>query len=146
MLWGRELTMVDTASLRHQHDELLELARRLEEHLTLDGAVNHHQFLHALLEELGTSLSQHLEEEDEALYASLLESLDPAVQRFSLEFREEMDAIVEAFDEYEHRWPTGTSIRRDPTGFVAHSKWILPMLERRLERENERLYPIADRE
>ena len=138
--------MVDTASLRHQHDELLELARTLEEHLTPDEVASHHQLLHELMNELGASLSRHLEEEDAALYASLFESFDPAVQRFSLEFHEEMDAIVEAFDEYEHRWPTGTSIRRDPTGFVAHSKWILPMLERRLERENERLYPIADRE
>lgn len=136
--------MIDTAVLRHQHEELLELAGTLSALLTPDGAARECERMRALLDALGRSLELHLALEDTDLYAPLLNSLDPAVQRFSREFHDEMDILVEAFESYEHRWPTATAIRRDPIGFVAHSKRILPVLAQRFERENARLYPIAD--
>ena len=137
--------MTSTEVLRRQHDEILKAAGEIglllnEDRLTSDGGR-----IRGLLAKLAGQVGVHLAIEDNAIYPELLSHQDQTVQAMAREFVAEMGGIRAAFTSYTERWPSGSSIQSNPSGFIQETKSIFAALSARIERENTELYVLVDK-
>ncbi len=93
---------------------------------------------------LRDTLTRHLKCEDWALYPKLQARGDPELSRLAKEFVDEMGHIASDFLAYDRRW-TPETIEADWPGFCAETTGILDALAMRIEREDQDLYPVAER-
>ncbi len=88
----------------------------------------------------------HSTMENEALYPRLLEHADPDVRASAQRLFNELGGIYDAFALHHARWSTVELISIDPHTFVRHTQEVFARLRLRVERENDELYPLADRD
>ena len=93
---------------------------------------------------LRDTLTRHLRCEDWALYPRLRASGDGEAVRLEATFVDEMGHIAGDFAAYDARW-TAEAVEADWDGFRAETAAVLAALGRRIDRENEHLYPVAER-
>lgn len=93
---------------------------------------------------LRDTLTRHLKCEDWALYPRLRASGDAEAVRLAGMFVDEMGHIASDFSAYDARW-TAEAIEADWDGFRAETTGILDALGMRIDRENQHLYPVAER-
>lgn len=129
-----------TDKFRVQHNEILQIAKEMTEHLRgqPDPAV-----LRKLLSNLAGKLQFHLAMEDQALYPRLQGAADPKVKAMAKQFMTEMGGLGDAFAAYNSKWQV-SAIRVDPAGFISETQAVFTALTQRIARENRELYPLAD--
>lgn len=93
---------------------------------------------------LRDTLIRHLKCEDWALYPKLQAKGDPDLSRLAEEFVAEMGHIASDFAAYDTRW-TAAAVEADWAGFCAETNGILDALAMRIKREEQDLYPVAER-
>jgi hypothetical protein len=90
-------------------------------------------------------LKAHLALEDSTLYPKLMAHADPAVATTARRYQQEMGGLQTAFSNYIERWPTAPSIQQQPDLFLSQTQQVVTALLARVEREDNELYPMADR-
>ena len=93
---------------------------------------------------LRDTLVRHLKCEDWALYPRLRSSGDAEAVRIATIFVDEMGHIAGDFAAYDARW-TPEAVEADWEGFLGETAGILDALGMRIEREEQQLYPLAER-
>lgn len=93
---------------------------------------------------LRDTLVRHLKCEDWALYPRMQSSGDAEVMRIARIFVDEMGHIAGDFAAYDARW-TPEAVEADWDGFRGETIGILDALGMRIEREEQQLYPLAER-
>ncbi|WP_374526208.1 hemerythrin domain-containing protein [Sphingopyxis sp.] len=93
---------------------------------------------------LRDTLTRHLKCEDWALYPTLQAKGDPDLSRLAHQFVDEMGHIASDFAAYDARW-TMAAVESDWAGFCTETTGILDALAMRIEREEQDLYPVAER-
>ncbi len=86
-------------------------------------------------------LLTHLAKEDALLYPSLRSAAEPRVAAMARRFSEEMGDLAAVYRDYIAGWPT-ERIEREWQDFCADTRGILKALTRRIEREEQTLYPM----
>lgn len=133
-----------TRPYRKQHDELVDLVAVLAPSLGATAAREHPDTARRALSQLWGKLTIHLAMEDDVLYPRLLSCGDALAEAKALSFSDEMGPLRSRFEEFLARW-TEVSIARDASGFSAETHALIRALTTRIDRENNELYPIADR-
>lgn len=136
--------MSRTKNFRIQHDELLKLAEEITAMLAPARIAGESAKVRELLSKLAGQLRVHLAMEDKALYPTLLAAKDPNVQATARRFVDDMGGITKVFGDYSAKWATSSAIAASPERFVADTKALFGALGKRIERENQDLYPLAD--
>ena len=98
-----------------------------------------------LVSRFSGKLLVHAEMENGALYPRLLHSADDDVRARATALYEEVKRIYASFESYARRWPSAEAIAADPAGFVRDTRDVMRILGTRMRRENDELYPMADR-
>jgi len=135
------LSSVD--NFKRQHDDLVKVANEIS------GLLNPVQLskdavqVRTLLSTLAGKLKIHLAMEDKALYPKLLAHHDEVVRRTATQFMDEMGGISEAFTSYLNKWPTASVIQSNASTFVRETKEIFSALSMRIQKENNKLYPLV---
>lgn len=134
-----------TAKFREQHNELLAMAKELgallnETSLSKSGAE-----ARSSLSRLMGKLVMHLTVEDNVLYPELKASRDPMVSGLAQRAAAEMAKITQTVSVYNNKWRTATSIQSNPAEFIAESKLVIFLLNKRIKWENQELYAACDR-
>ena len=93
---------------------------------------------------LRDTLVRHLKCEDWALYPRMQSSGDAEVMRIARIFVDEMGHIAGDFAAYDARW-TPEAGEADWDAFRGETIGILDALGMRIEREEQQLYPLAER-
>jgi len=93
---------------------------------------------------LRDTLIRHLKCEDWILYPRLKTSGDPHLVQMAYDFVHEMGGIATDFVAYDSKW-TADRVADDWAGFCAETEVILDVLAMRIDRENQDLYPLAER-
>lgn len=93
---------------------------------------------------LRDTLVRHLKCEDWALYPRMQSSGDAEVMRIARIFVDEMGHIAGDFAAYDARW-TPEAVEADWDAFRGETIGILEALGMRIEREEQQLYPLAER-
>ena len=130
-----------TDKFRTQHDEILRAAGEITDHLKgqADPAA-----VRKLLSALAGKVNFHLAMEDQALYPRLLESAEASVKTRAGKFKDEMGGLGKVFTDYNNKWQV-SAIRADVAGFTNETRKVFGALAKRIERENNELYPLADK-
>lgn len=136
--------MSRTQRYRQQHADLAALAAELERELTVATLTADPGKARSLLSSLAGKLSVHLAAEDGHLYPELARSSNESLKRMATKFAQEMGPIADAFTAYTRKWPTPSSIKSDPSGFITQTQSVMRVLKDRIRRENQEFYALAD--
>ena len=98
-----------------------------------------------LVGKLNALLRVHLAYEDSVLYPTLMRAGDPQVAGLAHWFHDEMGALAAQFEEFARRWSGPSIIDIMFDRFREEATEILASLGARIERENDQLYPLAER-
>jgi hypothetical protein len=131
---------------RRQHEELGGLALEIEDAITGPGFPANAREVRRMMARFKGKLVVHSTMENEALYPRLLEHADPDVRASAQRLFNELGGIYDAFALHHARWSTVELISIDPHTFVRHTQEVFARLRLRVERENDELYPLADRD
>jgi hypothetical protein len=83
--------------------------------------------------------------EDKFLYPTLANSTDATVAEVGQQFQREMGGIAGAYVAFAGKWNVGRAISADPEGFRDEANGIFKALHQRIQRENQELYPLAEK-
>jgi hypothetical protein len=98
-----------------------------------------------MMARLKGKLVVHSTMENDALYPRLLQDADPVIREHARAMFDELGGIYDAVGRHHLLWSSVERIEADPRRFVEHTHEIFSRLHRRMERENDELYPLADR-
>ncbi len=137
--------MPNTSAYREQHQVLLAHLGKLAALLDQDGLARDASKALALLGMLAVGLEDHVTQEDTAFYPSLINHEDPKVVTVARKFREEVGWLKTLAGIYFNRWSTPESIQQDAEAFISETHVIARFLTRRIQVEQEVLFPLAER-
>lgn len=135
--------MLFTTQMRNEHDLLLGMTDELELVCSApkpDGLTP----LLILLERFNQLLQVHLLREDSILYPNMLNGKDPEAATVAAAFQAELGRLDAHVAQFEKEWTTGEISSRWPA-FCEDVSTLLQELRLRIEKENEELYPLAER-
>lgn len=135
-----------TLALRRQHDAALELVNDIMAATPASGQI---ETIAAYriglnLAKLTGLLRIHFAQEDKALYPLMTASAYPEAAVLATGFQREMGGLALAYFEFAKRWAASAAIASDSDGFRRDCAAIFGVLDERIRRENEELYPLAD--
>ena len=136
--------MAKSDRFRKQHDELLELANKLAAELDIAKLAKEASAARSALSKLAGKLTLHLGAEDQYLYPELLANGNSKTKEIAQQFVEEMGGIASAFLAYNEKWRTSSIIQASPENFIDETKAIYGALAKRIDMENNKLYPLMD--
>jgi len=134
-----------TKSYRDQHERMLMLAGQISQKLDLNALSKDASEVRNILSQLLGLLNIHLAMEDKALYPSMLSHSDAQISQTAKKFQEEMGGIGAVVGDYNKKWSSALKIQDNPSAFISESKNIFSALAKRIDRENNQLYPLFDK-
>lgn len=136
--------MSRTANLRRQHDaavalvgEIVALSARLDE----EGVPYR---LSLMLAKLTGLLRIHFAQEDKTLYPHMIRSTHAEAAQTAIDFQDEMGGLSAQYEVFATRWSSASALAAMSNRFRVESEELFTALGQRIERENARLYPLAD--
>ena len=94
---------------------------------------------------MSSAIRLHLSTVDRVLYPALEKSADPAAVQLGRKFQAEMGGIATAYLEFVGKWNLEAKVAANPDGFRDDANSIFKALHQRIQRENQELYPLAER-
>ena len=94
---------------------------------------------------LNALLRVHFAIEDATVYPALMTGRDRRAAALAFQFREEMGDLAATFEDFARRWSGPTTIAALLGEFRDEATALLAVLGARMERENDLLYPLAER-
>jgi hemerythrin-like domain-containing protein len=137
--------MLKMDDLRRQHDAADEMAATVIDKMAAYRDEYDAASIALLIRKLAALLRLHFAYEDSMLYRTMIRSRDPAAACLAAEFRDEMGSLAEDFEDFARRWGTPDAIADSFADFKEEASAVLAALGSRIERENDQLYPLADR-
>ena len=137
--------MAHTDLLRLQHDAVSQMLVGINCQIrAYRGRDDAYRLTLGIAQLLGL-LRIHLAREDEYLYPELINSGNCQTAALARRFVAEMGDFAGQLEEYAARWSTSAGITSRFDEFRRESRAIFAVLETRIRRENQQLYPLADR-
>jgi iron-sulfur cluster repair protein YtfE (RIC family) len=129
-----------TAQLRNEHDLLLGMADEMAAVITPEPP---HDLtpVFFLLARFNQLLHVHLAREDVIVYPPMIGGNDPHAAAVATAFLNELATIDEQVQRFESTW-TGGEVSSCWTDFCQDLRELVTSIRRRIERENEELYPL----
>ena len=140
--------MSATANLRRQHDAagiIVSDILAMEDALGGPPTEGETFKLTMLLAKLAGTLRIHLAQEDRHLYPSLMASGQGGVAATAREFFEEMGQLAPALDTFVQKWRNPEAMAEQWPAYRVEQDAVFGALLDRIRRENEILYPLADK-
>jgi iron-sulfur cluster repair protein YtfE (RIC family) len=135
--------MADVDNLKRQHEEIAELIEKLASYKDNEKIKREAFPLSLTLGHLAGKISVHLSIEDKLVYPKLLAHENEIVREKSKQFSEEMGNIAAVFTQYKNKYNSATRISTEPAAFKQETEKIKDVLLRRVDAENNILYPLV---
>ena len=132
--------------LRKHHQDILALLGKMTSELDENTLVEKLPTLQEQLEELSSTLEEHLLIEDDFLYPALREWPQPDVRYLAHQFEIELGGLSDEFCAYREKWDTSEAITESPTEFFSETEQLLAALCNRINREDNELFPLLEKE
>ena len=134
-----------TDNLRKQHKEILEIADQISSLMDPEALAKDAVQVKNLLSTLEKTLQFHLIKEDDSLYPALLTHPARSVKALAKIYIDKMGGIRSDFMAYMTKWPDAMSIQNNAESFINQTKVLFEALSRRIDKEDNELYPLVDR-
>src|SRR5438477_7866363 len=132
-------------SLRQQHDAAEKMAATI---MSFIGSYRDDYDaipIARLIGKLNALLRVHFAYEDTVLYPLMMRSGDGEAAALAHLFAQETGALAPQFEEFARRWSGPTAIEAMADVFREEATILFAALGARIERENDLLYPLAER-
>ncbi|RTZ73321.1 MAG: hypothetical protein DSZ00_06620 [Gammaproteobacteria bacterium] len=136
--------MIPLDTLKQQHQEIDELINVLSLLIPDEKARKSH-IVEGLLKDLAKKVGDHLALEDDTLYKELLVHPDPELQRTARNFLSGSHELRRLFTDYVQHACKPNSKSKECEAFVKESQDLFEMLEKRIEFEESKFYPLAEK-
>lgn len=135
--------MSNLEMLKKQHGEIYELIKNINTLISAGPEPKVNDIaLH--INALSGKLKMHLMSEDKFLYPALIQSSKQEVRDTAKAFNHEMGGLAELFSSFVQQYNTPSKILQNKDSFLIDRRKIFSMIEERISRENEMLYPLAE--
>jgi len=134
--------MTPIEELKKQHQEIGELLAVLSL-LVHDDTARKTRIVERLFSELAKKVSDHFHLEEATLYKDLLVHQDDQVQRMARNFISGSQGLKRLFTQYIHHDCMNMAKEKDCSAFVKETEEIFGLLQKRIEVEESRFYPLA---
>lgn len=132
---------MDIERLKRQHEDIRSTLEQLKKLIVKDTIEDDPMAAATLLNQLAGKLRIHLSTEDQHMYPKLLNSSDEKIRTMAQDYINEMGNISKEFTEFKVKFNTKTKIMQDVTEFKCETVRVFKLLENRINREDEELYP-----
>lgn len=132
---------MDVGELRRQHQDLCAILLRLSEAVTNRHTI---QSVGTLRWQLARQLMAHLALEDRIFYPSVKRMPDEEIRAAALRLQAEVGTLSGDFSAYMARWSDDRVVREWPA-FCTETREIITAITTRVQREEQVLYPLAER-
>ncbi len=136
---------MDISNLKRQHHDVANLILEIETNLKVEKVSAAAFELTMKIASLAGLLKMHLKHEDEVLYPKLKASTDLKVRQTAERFISEMGGLSKVFDEYRTSYKSSTQIKDTPAAFIKDTQKIIDALRKRVQKEDQELYLLAER-
>ncbi len=136
--------MARTDNLRAHHKTILADLAALDGLLSPQTLANQAKEARSLLSNLAGKITLHLAMEDTNLYPIMIASSDANAKAAAQSFKTEMGGLGQAFSAYIAKWPSASRIEANPNDFIRDTRGVTMALKQRIEKEEAKLYPLAD--
>lgn len=136
--------MSKTERFRTDHANLLAIAQQITALLNKVELERDASAVRPLLSKFVGNLKVHLAMEDHALYPELANSEDLNVRTTAIRFKNEMGDLKSVVDAYAKRWDKAPTIQANALDFIQETKKVFAALAKRIDKEDNELYPMAD--
>ena len=133
--------MIAIDKLKQENQYILELKSVLSELIDNKELLTNPVFCD-LLDRFGSSVQVHLDHEDRTVYSELLNHGDKKVNEVASQFLSNTHELKRVFKGYVKRWCGNNNIA-DHEAFKSETKEIFRLIDRRIEIENNKLFPIV---
>lgn len=137
--------MADINNLRRQHEEIVTLMKNLVAYKSEQDIKKNAFALSLILGQLAGKIGIHLMAEDRFLYPKLSAHINESIQVIGKKFADEMGGLAQGFTDYREKYANATLIAEIPISFLNDTAAISSALFKRIEVENEVLYPLLER-
>lgn len=134
-----------TNTYKKQHGQLANMVTSMESNLTEQTVIERTDAILEALARFSSLLNIHLAMEDNALYPLLHGSKSSEAESVAAKFEGEMGQLKEIVGNYLSQWEDPRSLKQQPKQFIKETRTLIAALKDRIRRENETLYPLADR-
>ena len=134
-----------TDNLRKQHKEILKTTDQISLYLNAETLSKDATQVKGLLSTLEKTLHFHLIKEDDSLYPGLLTHPAKSIKALAKIYIDKMGGIRKDFMNYMAKWPDAMSIQDNAESFINETKVLFEALSRRIDKEDNELYPLLDR-
>jgi hemerythrin-like domain-containing protein len=93
---------------------------------------------------MSLAIRLHLTAEEAILYPAMAKSADFETVRVGRRFRVEIRGIAADYAKFARKWAATQRVIADPAGFRDDARRVLGTIHRRIEHENQELYPLAE--
>lgn len=134
--------MNNTANLERQHQDFFNLINKITIYKSEQQVKDNAATISLLLSQLSGKLKIHIISEDQFLYPSLMNSTNLKIKTTSQSFYAEMGGLSQVFEEFKNNFATANKITTNAVTFLSSSQNVFLALRKRIERENNDLYPL----
>jgi len=135
-----------TERFRTQHESISLIASEVMNRLEKESTPEKDSETLLMIGELIGKLKSHLSFEDQFLYPALQKSKNPVLQKMAADFQDQMGGLSNQVQEYWKRWNMPGAVAKEAVAFAEATKGLITVLSRRIDRENNELYELADRD
>ncbi len=108
------------------------------------GIVENSESISKMIVSMSSMIKLHLAAEDRMLYPALVNSSSPAAAQIGKAFQSEMGNIAAAYMTFANKWSFAPRVAAEPEAFRSDANEVFKALHQRIQRENEKLYPMAE--
>lgn len=133
--------MIVLTNLERQHDEIKKLFKDIKDNI---NNIEVKEILSKVVLDINTlsgKLMVHMSSEDKFLYPRLLNNEDTKIKTIAKEYIDEMGDLYNKFKEYKSIFKTKKEIIESKDAFIKETTKIITLLENRINKEDEKLYP-----
>jgi len=128
--------------LKRQHKDILAVINNIEKLIANNSLDTDAKDISYNLNILSGKLKIHLISEDKFLYPQLMNSNNENIWNTAHAFNYEMGSVAESFASFVQRYNVPGKILNNKEGFIAESKIIFDMIKNRINKEDNKLYPL----
>lgn len=132
-------------NLKEQHKTIHELILEMDKQVDSRDIETNSQEVAINISKLAGILKIHLSSEDKFLYPRLKEAKDLKVQELATKYDAEMGDLSQAYIDFKGKYNTRIKINADINGFKKEYNDVIKLLKERLMKEDNDLYPMAEK-
>lgn len=131
-------------NLKTQHEKIHHIMSETTELVKKNDLNMYARQIAKNISQLAGVIKIHLGSEDRSLYSALTASEDPKIQSLASRYSLEMGNLSDVYNIFKNKFNTESKINEHKEQFAREFKVVFTALKKRLDKEDNELYPLVE--